>query len=156
MTIRVFGALVVMVFLVSINNCQKPETKKEEAKPSTSSKIEKPKTSAEKKKNNKFGKALIRLPRNYKKGDVIEVKTVITHPQHTGIGKKAKPVHYIKNISVYYGDANIASLDTHPSISKDPYFSFKLKVIKSAPLKVVWKDNKDNIFEKSVDVKAGD
>jgi sulfur-oxidizing protein SoxZ len=152
--------LVTMITLFSINNCQKKETESSSTTPSekvetSKSPVKEASKAKKSSKNNKFGKTLIKLPRSYKKGDVIEVKTVITHPQHTGIGKKAKPRHFINSINVYYGDANIASLDTHASISRDPYFSFKIKVTKSAPLKVIWKDNKGNIFEKSVDIKAG-
>ncbi len=105
-------------------------------------------------------KAMIKLkPRRYKKGDIISVLTVIIHPMETGMRKDKKtgkviPAHYITDVEVYYGDDRITYMKTTSGLSANPFIEFKLKVDKTAPLKVVWKDNKGDITEKVVQIKV--
>ena len=103
--------------------------------------------------------ALIKLrPRRYKKGDIIRVDSVIMHPMHTGLVKDKKtgkiiPPHYINKVEVYYGGELITFIDVNASVSANPFFSFYLVADKKAPLKIVWKDNKGEVTEKTIQIK---
>ena len=97
-------------------------------------------------------------PRRYKKGDLIEIKSVIMHPMNTGLVKDKKtgkiiPADYIDSVEVYYGDEKVTSFKLTGSVSANPYLSFFLKVDKEAPLKMVWKDITGDVTEKVIKIK---
>ena len=104
-------------------------------------------------------KTIVKIkPKSFKKGDIVTIQSVLIHPQHTGLSKHKKgpkkgqiiPAHYINSINVYYNDKVVNSLKLYPSVSQDPYFSFKMKVKEAGKLKIVWKDNKGGSFEDSL------
>lgn len=104
--------------------------------------------------------ALVKInPKEYKKDDLIRVDSVIMHPMDTGLVKdkesgKYIAAYYITNVEVYYGDEKITWMDVSASVSANPFISFYVKATKSAPLKIVWKDNKGDITEKVIDIKV--
>ncbi len=103
-----------------------------------------------------IGKIRIRIPDAIKKGDVIPVKALITHPMETGMRKdkagKPIPEHYINDVKVYYGNDLITSMDWTIAVSADPFMTFYVKADKAAPLRIVWKDNKGATFEDTVQI----
>ncbi|GBE13127.1 sulfur oxidation protein SoxZ [bacterium BMS3Bbin14] len=104
-----------------------------------------------------IGKIKIRLPRTVRKGQIITVKTLIIHPMETGLRKNKKtkkkiPAYYINDVSVYYGDQLITHENWSIAVSANPFMSFDLKVDKAAPLKIVWKDIKGGIYQKTVQI----
>jgi len=105
------------------------------------------------------GKSFVKLPARYRKGDVILVKSILKHPQHTGRGKdketgKVIPALYITRVEVFYLGKLITSIDGKPSLSKDPFFAFKVRVADSGTLAIVWKDNRGAVYENSVEIKV--
>ena len=105
----------------------------------------------------KTGRRAVRLPRHeYRKDDVIEVKTRIIHPNHNGRHKHENKGyiarHFINVIEVYYGDRHIISVDASAGLSQNPYFTFTLKATHSAPLRVIWKDTHGEEYTETVDI----
>ncbi|NOY65137.1 MAG: thiosulfate oxidation carrier complex protein SoxZ [Nitrospirae bacterium] len=105
-----------------------------------------------------IGKIKIRTPRRYKKGDVIPIKALITHPMETGFRKDKKtgkriPAYYISDVNVFYGGELITQMQWTIAVSANPFMTFYLKADKDAPLKIVWKDIKGKVFEKTVQIK---
>ena len=105
-----------------------------------------------------YGKTLMRIPRDMKKGDVIEVRSLLIHPNHNGRKKLAEggyiAQHYVHSIDVFFGDAPVLSIRSGTSLSQNPYFTFKLRVDHSGPLRVEWVDSKGQHFTHSLDVKV--
>ena len=104
-----------------------------------------------------IGKIKIRVPRTIHKGEIIVVKALITHPMETGLRTDKKtqkkiPAYYIDDVNVYYGDQLITHADWTIAVSTNPFMSFHLKADKAAPLKIVWKDNKGGVYEKTVQI----
>jgi len=104
-----------------------------------------------------IGKIKIRVPRHYKKGDIIPIKALITHPMETGFRKNKKtgkriPAYYINDVRVYYGDELITRMEWTIAVSANPFMTFYLKADKAAPLKIIWKDIKGKQFEKTVQI----
>ncbi|HHN66254.1 MAG TPA: thiosulfate oxidation carrier complex protein SoxZ [Nitrospirae bacterium] len=104
-----------------------------------------------------IGKIKIRVPRKIKKGDVIPVKALITHPMETGFRKDKKtkkriPAYYINDVNVYYGDELISRMEWTIAVSANPFMTFYLKADKAAPLKIVWKDIKGGKYEKTIQI----
>jgi sulfur-oxidizing protein SoxZ len=105
------------------------------------------------------GKTLMRLPREYAKGDLIEVKTMVFHPNDNG--RKQDPETgqyiaewYIRSITVLYGDEKVMTVNTSSAISQNPYFTFQLNAVRSAPLRVEWEDSKGGRYTQTADVQV--
>jgi len=79
---------------------------------------------------------------------ITEVKVLITHPMESGIRKDLEtgalvPAHFIKEIECIHKDKMVISAIWSGAVSKNPYWSFKVKgTAKGEKLKVTWKDNK--------------
>ncbi len=83
------------------------------------------------------------------KGEVVEVKALISHPMETGLRKDKKtgkviPAHFIKEVIVEYGAKKVLTAHWGGSVSKNPYLSLKFKGGKKGDtVKLSWTDNKD-------------
>jgi len=80
------------------------------------------------------------------KDGVASVKSLISHPMETGTRRDPDgnliPAHYIEKVTCYKNDQEVLSADWGASVSKNPYFAFKLK--NAAPgdvIKITWLDN---------------
>ena len=81
------------------------------------------------------------------KGDVTEVKALMSHPMETGQRKDKKtgnkiPAHYIKEVNCEHNGKSVMVAQWGPAVSKNPYLSFKFKgAAKGDTVKVSWDDN---------------
>ena len=82
------------------------------------------------------------------KGDVTEVKALISHEMETGLRKDKKtgekiPAHFIKELVCEHNGKQVVLAAASVAVSKNPYFSFKFKgANKGDSVKVSWNDNK--------------
>ncbi len=64
-------------------------------------------------------------------GDTVEVKVLMRHDMETGQRKDAAgaliPAHFIKNLVAKHKDKVVLDANFGPSVSKDPFLSFKFK-----------------------------
>ncbi len=102
-----------------------------------------------------IGKIRFRIPKNIKRGQIIPVKVLIRHPMETGFRKdkatgETIPAYYINRVEIYYSGELITLFDWTRAISANPLITFYLRADKNAPLRIVWKDNKGGVYEKSV------
>ena len=105
----------------------------------------------------------IRVGRKIKKDQVFKVKVRFEHPSFTGLGQvdtetnppfnRAIPVTYIRNMLVYYGDDLVNRFNMTSAIADNPLFTFKLKAVKEAPVRVVFVNNQGERWEVSQDIK---
>ena len=105
----------------------------------------------------------IRISRRIKKDKVFKVKVKFAHPSFTGLGivddetkpvfSRAIPVSFIRNMFVYFGDQLVSRFRMSSAIADDPLFTFKLKAIQEAPVKVVFVDNQGKKWEASKKIK---
>jgi sulfur-oxidizing protein SoxZ len=106
-----------------------------------------------------IGEARIRVPDQIKRGDLITVNAIISHPMDTGFFRTTEgnpiPAYFIKDVVVTYGNQEVARFEWTSGISRDPVVSFTLKADKEAPLSMVWSDNKGAIFKQSVHISFG-
>jgi sulfur-oxidizing protein SoxZ len=91
----------------------------------------------------------IKIRAKAKKG-VTTVKSLITHPMKTGLRKNKKtgkliPAHFIQEITCQHNGTYVMKAYWGPSISKNPYLSFKFKGgEKGDKITINWMDNKGN------------
>ena len=105
----------------------------------------------------------LRISRRIKKNSVFKVKVKFDQPSFTGLAmaddksepvfNRARPVTFIRNMLVYYGDELVSRLRLSSGVSDDPLFTFKLKATKEASLKVVFIDNFGKRWEASKKIK---
>ena len=81
------------------------------------------------------------------KGDVAEVRVLMSHPMETGTRKEADgkpvPAHHIQNMTVALNGKTVISGQIAGSVSKNPVFGFKVKGAKAGDkIAVSWTDNK--------------
>jgi hypothetical protein len=104
----------------------------------------------------------MRISRRIKKDEVFKVKVRFEHPSFTGLGmvdeneerfNRAIPSTFIRNMLVYYGDELVSRFRTSSAIADSPLFTFKLRAVKEAPVKVVFIDDQGERWETSEKVK---
>lgn len=81
------------------------------------------------------------------KGDMAVVKSLMPHPMETGVRKGPDgniiPAHFIEEVRCEHNGKLVLKADWGPSVSKDPYFSFKVAGANSGDtIKVSWTDNR--------------
>ena len=82
------------------------------------------------------------------KGDVAEVKALMSHPMETGLRKDEKtgnkiPAHFIKEVVCEYKGNKVMVASWGVAVSKNPYLSFKFKgAAKGDMITISWNDNK--------------
>ncbi len=113
--------------------------------------------------SNKVKPPRMRIGRRIKKDQVFKVKVRFEHPSFTGLGQaepettpafnRAIPVSFIRNMLVYYGDDLVSRFNMTSAIADNPMFTFKLKAVKEAPVKVVFINNAGERWETSKDIK---
>ena len=105
----------------------------------------------------------MKLGRRIKQDQVVKIKVRFEHPSFTGLGQadpstsppfnRAVPVTFLRNMLVYYGDELVSRFSMTSAIADNPLFTFKLKAVKEAPVKVVFVDNVGQRWETTEDVK---
>jgi sulfur-oxidizing protein SoxZ len=89
----------------------------------------------------------IRIRANIK-GDVTEVKALMSHPMETGLRKDKKtgekiPAHFIKEVTAEHKGTSVMVAQWGVAVSKNPYLSFKFKGGAAGDtIKISWVDNK--------------
>jgi sulfur-oxidizing protein SoxZ len=103
-----------------------------------------------------IGEARIRLPDQIRKGEVIRVHAIVSHPMDTGFFRTRDgnpiPAFFIKDVVVSYGAEEVARFEWTSGISRDPVITFTLRADREAPLTMVWTDNKGGIYRRSADI----
>ena len=87
----------------------------------------------------------IKLPDSAKVGDLIEIKTLISHLMETGQRKSADgktiPRHIINTFTATYAGAEVFRAELHPGISANPYIAFHMKVPGPGEFEFTWIDD---------------
>jgi sulfur-oxidizing protein SoxZ len=92
-------------------------------------------------------KPRVKVPKSAKVGDVIEIKTLISHKMETGNRKDKKtgekiPRLIINSFVAKFNGKQVFQSKMHPSISANPYIAFFLKVPGAGEFEFIWTDDK--------------
>lgn len=87
----------------------------------------------------------VRVPAQAKAGDIIEIKTLISHDMESGQRKdsagKTVPRQIINKFTATFNGKTVFEADWYTSISANPYQSFFYKAKETGEFKFVWKDD---------------
>jgi len=96
-----------------------------------------------------MARALINVPAKAKRGEIIEIKTLISHTMETGFRPDAtgKPIprDIITDFVCKYNDEEIFRAELFPAIGANPFIAFFTVATESGTLKFEWTG--DNGFE---------
>ena len=86
--------------------------------------------------------ALINVPRKAKRGDVIEIKTLMSHIMETGYrhtpSGEVVPRDIITSFSCRYNGTEIFRADLFPAIAANPFISFFTVATESGKFEFEW------------------
>ncbi|MBS0519236.1 MAG: thiosulfate oxidation carrier complex protein SoxZ [Proteobacteria bacterium] len=91
-------------------------------------------------------KPRLRVPATATKGEVVEVKTLVTHPMENGLRKdadgKVVPRLIVNALKVAYNDKPVLDVKLEPAIAANPFLSFFVRVEESGTLRLTWTDDR--------------
>lgn len=90
-------------------------------------------------------KALIHVPAQVKKGEVFEIKTLISHPMEPGIRRDSMgrllPRNIINRFVCTYNGKEVFRADLFPAIAANPFITFFTAATESGELVFRWTDD---------------
>lgn len=102
-------------------------------------------------------KPRVRVPKILKKGEVFEVKTLVTHKMETGLRNNKKtgkpfPRDILNGMTVTYGGKEVLKSLWHPGLSPNPYTAFFVVADESGPMVFTWTDDAGETYTKEVKI----
>jgi sulfur-oxidizing protein SoxZ len=86
--------------------------------------------------------ALINVPKKAKRGEIIEIKTLMSHIMETGYRRTATgelvPRDIITSFTCHYNGVEIFRADLFPAIAANPFISFFTVATESGKLDFEW------------------
>ena len=98
-----------------------------------------------------MARALITVPAQARRGEVVELRAMIAHPMETGhrpgADGRVVPRDIIRRFTCRYGDEVVFRADLFPAISANPYLVFTTVATDTATLTFTWEG--DNGFSQT-------
>ena len=86
--------------------------------------------------------ALVNVPPKAKRGDVIEIKALVSHPMESGFRRSqlgaAIPRDIIRLFVCTYNGVEIFRAELHPAITANPFIAFSTVATESGTLSFQW------------------
>jgi sulfur-oxidizing protein SoxZ len=86
--------------------------------------------------------ALINVPKKAKRGEIIEIKTLLSHIMETGYRRTAEgevvPRDIVTSFSCRYNGAEIFRADLFPAIAANPFITFFTVATESGKFEFEW------------------
>ena len=86
--------------------------------------------------------ALINVPARAKRGEIIEIKTLISHTMETGFRRTQLgaliPRDIIRRFVCTYNGTEVFRAELHPAISANPFIAFSTIAVESGTLEFQW------------------
>jgi len=93
-----------------------------------------------------MAKPRVKVPKKAKAGQIIQIKTLISHKMENGLRKNKKtgkpiPRKIISDFVAKFNGKEVFKAKLHGGISANPYFSFMAKVPKSGEFEFIWTED---------------
>ena len=98
--------------------------------------------------------ALVNVPPRARRGEIIEIKTLVSHPMETGYRRDQLgapiPRDIIRLFVCAYNGTEVFRAELHPAISANPFIVFSTVAAESGTLEFHWTgDNGFSVTEKA-------
>lgn len=110
-------------------------------------------TAPDKMARDRLGNLMLRLPRAFKAGEVVEVRTKVDHSSYTGLVLKnghfvrEMPEFYVKQMLVYLDDREVSEFQMTAAVSPNPLIRFPLRAPRVGTLRVVFVNSEGQRWE---------
>ena len=98
-----------------------------------------------------MAKPRVKVPKTAAAGDIIKIKTLLSHTMESGQRKDKEgnviPRKIINKFVCEFNGATVFSADIDPAVAANPYFEFKAKVTESGTFKFMWTDDDGSVIE---------
>ena len=92
----------------------------------------------------------VKYPTEAKRGSVVEVMTLISHPMDTGLRKdkegKVIPRHIINKFLCVYNDELVFKAELHEAISSDPLIQCNCVAEQSGTIEFIWHEDGGQVY----------
>ena len=99
-----------------------------------------------------MAKPRVKVPKTAAAGDIITIKTLISHKMESGQRKDKEgepiPRQIINSFACEFNGQPVFSCDLDPAISANPYFEFDALVEEAGTFKFTWIDDDGTVTEK--------
>lgn len=107
---------------------------------------------------NQPARALINVPAKAKRGDIVDVKAMLSHPMETGFrpGPDGKLIarDIIKRFVCTYDGETVFSADLFPAISANPFLEFSFVATQSGVVTFSWTDDQDQTVVRTAKIEV--
>ena len=98
-------------------------------------------------------KPRVKVPKSATAGEVITIKTLISHKMESGQRKDKEgnliPRSIINRFVVEFNGENVIDVTLEPAISTNPYFEFEATVPESGEFTFTWYDDDGDVYTTS-------
>ncbi|UEM02466.1 thiosulfate oxidation carrier complex protein SoxZ [Skermanella mucosa] len=103
-------------------------------------------------------KPRVKLPKTASKGEVVTIKTLISHEMESGQRKdssgKTIPRQIINKFTCEFNGRTVFGCDLDPAVSANPYLEFTAKVPESGTFKFTWVDDDGSVYTDEQQIKV--
>ncbi|KGJ04246.1 sulfur-oxidizing protein SoxZ [Paracoccus halophilus] len=96
-------------------------------------------------------KPRVRVPKTASAGEVVTIKTLISHPMESGQRKDKDgntiPRSIINRFTAEFNGTMVVDATLEPAISTNPYIEFDMTVPESGQVKFTWYDDDGSVYE---------
>jgi sulfur-oxidizing protein SoxY len=109
----------------------------------------------------RIGNPMLRVGRNVRLGEVVEVRAKVDHNSYTGLvlrgGRivRERPEFFVKQVSVYLDRQLVSEFRLTSAVSPNPLFRFPLRVSRAGELRVVFVNSEGQTWEVSQTIQPG-
>lgn len=104
-------------------------------------------------------KPRVKVPKTASAGEVVEIKTLISHPMESGQRKDSKtgekiPRKIINTFVATFGGEEVIRVAIEPAVSANPYIEFSMKVPETGELRFEWTDDDGSVYDEAKTIKV--
>ena len=103
-----------------------------------------------------MARALINAPTRAKVGDIIEIKTLVSHPMETGyrvgLGGEMIPRDIIQSFVCTYNGEEIYRAEFSQAIAANPYLTFHTMAVETGVLEFRWTGDNDFLLVETASI----
>ncbi len=104
-------------------------------------------------------KPRVKVPKSASAGDIITIKTLISHKMESGQRKDGDgniiPRSIINRFTADFNGQNVIDVAMEPAISTNPYFQFDATVPEAGEFTFTWYDDDGDVYETKKSIKIG-
>jgi sulfur-oxidizing protein SoxZ len=102
--------------------------------------------------------AMIHVPSTAKRGEIIQIKTLISHVMETGYRRTSLgaviPRNILRLFVCTYNGQEVFRADLYPAIAANPYFAFNTTATESGTIEFTWSGDNGFSATESVAIKV--